>query len=264
MEAPCPSCAAPVEFKSRTSLVSICPFCQSVVARGDKKLEDHGKVADLAETQSSLSLDVKGKFRGKPFRIVGRVQYQHSAGGVWDEWYAQFLNGKWGWLAEAQGQFYMKFQKQVKGESRLPNLDSLEAGAKVQLGENEFTVAEVGEGTITGAEGEIPFDFQPGETHPFAVLYGPEGQYATLDYGSHPAGYIGWQVSLDEIGLAGFVRPRKTPNASQPGMSVVRSVPGHSNCSPPTKQSVSPVPIAVRCLNVTTEICSTWKLLRIK
>ena len=81
--------------------------------------------------------------------------------------------------------------------------------------------------TIAGAEGEIPFDFQPGETHPFAVLYGPEGQYATLDYGSHPAGYIGWQVSLDEIGLAGFVRPRKTPNASQPGMSVVRSVPGH-------------------------------------
>jgi len=204
MEAPCPSCAAPVEFKSRTSLVSICPFCQSVVARGDKKLEDHGKVADLAETQSPLSLDVKGKFRGKPFRIVGRVQYQHSAGGVWDEWYAQFPNGKWGWLAEAQGQFYMTFQKKVKGESRLPSLSSMEAGAKIQLGENEFTVAEVGEGTIAGAEGEIPFDFQPGETHPFADLYGPEGQYATLDYGSHPAGYIGWQVSLDEIGMAGL------------------------------------------------------------
>jgi hypothetical protein len=204
LEAPCPSCAAPVEFKSRTSLVTICPFCQSVVARGDKKLEDHGRVADLVETQSPLSLDVKGKFRGKPFRIVGRMQYQHSAGGVWDEWYAQFPNGKWGWLAEAQGRFYMTFQKKVKDGSELPSLESLEAGAKIQLGDNEFTVAEVGEGTAAGAEGEMPFDFHPGETHPFADLYGPEGQYATLDYGSQPAGYIGWQVSLDEIGMAGL------------------------------------------------------------
>ena len=133
LEAPCHSCAAPVEFKSRTSLVTICPYCQSVVARGDKKLEDHGKVADLVETQSPLSLDVKGKFRGKPFRIVGRVQYQHSAGGVWDEWYAQFPNGKWGWLAEAQGSFYMTFQKKVKDGSGLPSLESLEAGAQIKL-----------------------------------------------------------------------------------------------------------------------------------
>ena len=83
-------------------------------------------------------------------------------------------------------------------------LAGLEAGAQIKLGDNEFTVAEVGEGTAAGAEGEIPFDFHPGETHPFADLYGPEGQFATLDYGSQPAGYIGWQVSLDEIGMAGL------------------------------------------------------------
>lgn len=209
LEAPCPSCAAPVEFKSRTSLVTICPFCQSVVARGDKKLEDHGRVADLVETQSPLKVGVKGKFRGKPFRIVGRVQYKHSAGGIWDEWYAQFTNGKWGWLAEAQGRFYMTFQKKVMGSSGLPELASLSAGAKIKLGENEFTVAEVGEGTLAGAEGDIPFDLRPGVTHPFADLYGPEGQFATLDYGSEPAGYIGWQVSLDEIGMAGLKAAEK-------------------------------------------------------
>lgn len=202
LEAPCPSCAAPVEFRSRTSLVTICPYCQSVVARGDKKLEDHGRVADLVETQSPLKIGARGKFRGKPFRITGRTQYQHSAGGVWDEWYAQFPNGKWGWLAEAQGRFYMTFQKKVKEGSELPELQSLEAGARIQLGDHEFTVAEVGEGTTAGAEGEIPFDFRSGETHRFADLYGPDGQFASLDYGSEPAGYIGWQVSLDEIGMA--------------------------------------------------------------
>lgn len=201
LEAPCPSCAAPVEFKSRTSLVTICPYCQSVVARGDRKLEDHGRVSELVETQSPLKIGVRGRFRGKPFRLLGRTQYQHAAGGVWDEWYAQFPNGKWGWLAEAQGRFYMTFQKKVKEGSELPAIESLEAGATIQLGENEFTVAEVGEATASAAEGEIPFDFRPGTSHPFADLYGPDGQFASLDYGSEPAGYVGWQVSLEEIGL---------------------------------------------------------------
>ena len=61
-QAPCPACGAPVEFKVSASLVTVCPFCSSVIARGDKKLEDHGKVADIVETQSPLKLDLKGKF----------------------------------------------------------------------------------------------------------------------------------------------------------------------------------------------------------
>ena len=44
-EAPCPACGAPVEFKTRTGLVTICPHCQSAVARGDRQVEDIGKVA---------------------------------------------------------------------------------------------------------------------------------------------------------------------------------------------------------------------------
>ena len=113
LQAPCPSCAAPVEFKCRTSLMAICPYCTTCVARGDKGLEDHGKVADLVDTQSPLKVGAKGRFKGKPFRIVGRIQFQHSAGGMWDEWYAEMPGGKWGWLAEAQGRFYMTFEKKL-------------------------------------------------------------------------------------------------------------------------------------------------------
>jgi hypothetical protein len=209
LQAPCPACAAPVEFKSRTSLVTICPFCTSVVARGDKELEDHGKVADLVDTQSPLKIDAKGKFRGKPFRIVGRVQYEHSAGGVWDEWYAQFPNGKWGWLAEAQGRFYMTFRKKVKDGAWVPPIESLNAGGTVRIGEDDFTVAEVGVAKLGGAEGEIPYDVQPGAEHPFADLYGPDGQFVSLDYGDSPTGYLGWQASLDELGMAGLKAAEK-------------------------------------------------------
>ncbi|MHC4875105.1 MAG: DUF4178 domain-containing protein [Planctomycetota bacterium] len=213
LKAPCPACAAPVEFKCRTSLVAVCEFCRSVVARGDKQLEDHGKVADLVDTESPLSVGVRGKFRGKPFRIVGRVQYQHSAGGVWDEWYAEFPNGKWGWLAEAQGRFYITFRKKPKTGSEFPALDSLSAGAAVPLGETEFTVAEVGVATSEGAEGEIPWHLQPNAEHRFVDLYGPDGQFATLEYGDEPAGYLGWQVSLDEIGLAELKPAQKEARA---------------------------------------------------
>ncbi|MBI1311058.1 DUF4178 domain-containing protein [bacterium] len=204
LKAPCPACAAPVEFKSRESLVTICEFCRSIIARGDKQLQDHGKVADLVNTESPLSIGLKGRFRGKPFRIVGRVQYHHSAGGVWDEWYAEFSNGKLGWLAEAQGRFYFTFRKKPKSGSAFPAIESLHPGEKVPLSETEFTVAEVGIAAAAGAEGEIPWDLKPETKHRFVDLYGPDGQFATLEYGTDPAGHLGWQVSLDEIGLAGL------------------------------------------------------------
>src|SRR5436309_619137 len=99
-----------VDFKVSTALVTVCPYCNSVVGRSDKGLEDLGKVADLVESGSPLDVWLKGRFQGVPFDLTGRVQYAHPAGGVWDEWYAHFADGRWGWLAEAQGRFYLTFE----------------------------------------------------------------------------------------------------------------------------------------------------------
>src|SRR6266404_5969145 len=85
LQAACPACGGPVKFEISTSLVTISPSCRSVVARSDKKLEDLGKVADLAETGSPLKVGLVGQYQGKRFRLVGRVQYQPAAGGVGDE-----------------------------------------------------------------------------------------------------------------------------------------------------------------------------------
>jgi hypothetical protein len=205
LQAPCPACAAPVEFKAPGSMVAICPYCSAAVARGDKALEDHGKISDLVDTQSPLSVGIKGKFRGKPYRIVGRLQYRHPAGGVWDEWYAQFPNGKWGLVSEAQGRFYMTFQQKLKEGSSWPNIATFSPGEKVTLKETEFTVSEVSTAEVASAEGEIPFPFEPNGTHPFVDLYGPNGQFVSLDYGNDGAkAFFGWQVSLGEIGLSGL------------------------------------------------------------
>ncbi len=200
-QANCPACAAPVEFLCRTSLVAVCSACQTVVARGDKKIEDHGRVADIVETQSPLKLGLRGRFRTKPFYIIGRTQFQHSAGGVWDEWYCAFPNGKWGWLAEAQGRFYVTFEEKIASD-KLPRAEDLTDGQRVQIGDELFTVAEVGVAETAGAQGEMPVDVVPGATHPFADLYGDEGRFATIDYVSgQPMCFVGWEVGFAELGI---------------------------------------------------------------
>ncbi len=93
----CPACGAPVEFRASSSLVTICEFCRSAVGRGDKHPEDHGKVADVAELKSPLMRGMTGKYRDKKFDVVGRVQYRHPSGAMWNEWYLLFAGEVWGW-----------------------------------------------------------------------------------------------------------------------------------------------------------------------
>lgn len=207
-QANCPACAGPVIFQIGTSLVTVCPYCRSVVARGDKQLEDLGKVADLVDTGSPLKIDLVGQYRGKRFRLVGRSQYKHAAGGIWDEWYAAFPGNRWGWLAEAQGRFYMTFAIKKPQDQPLPPFAKLEIEQHLLLGnKKDFTVAEVGTATTLSAEGEIPFRFEPNQRHDYADLYGAESAFATLDYsGDKPIAYFGHEVTLDELGISPSAR----------------------------------------------------------
>ena len=148
----CPSCGAPIEF-TVGSVVSVCEFCQSAVARTDRKVEDIGKVAELVETPSRLRCGLSGRFNRKPFTVVGRVQYQHPAGGVWDEWYLAFPGGRWGWLAEAQGKTYLMFQRKLPSKVPVPGFDDLKVGTAVKLGSSEFSVTERGCGSGFGRGG---------------------------------------------------------------------------------------------------------------
>ena len=41
----CPSCRAPVEFRPGAGQIKVCEFCQTVIFRGEVKLESLGKVS---------------------------------------------------------------------------------------------------------------------------------------------------------------------------------------------------------------------------
>ncbi|HVF44136.1 MAG TPA: DUF4178 domain-containing protein [Pyrinomonadaceae bacterium] len=212
LQANCPSCGAQVMFKTGSSVVVVCEFCRSVVARTDRGIEDAGKVADIAESGSPLDVGLRGVYLGVAFELTGRAQLQHAAGGFWDEWYAAFSDGRWGWLAEAQGRFYLTFQIQVPQPALLPPYEQLQLGQPVYAipAQQPPVVAEKGTARSLAAEGEIPYMLTPGETYAYADLSGQSGAFGTLDYGEWPPlVFVGREVTLEELGLANAERARE-------------------------------------------------------
>lgn len=220
----CPACGAAVIFKIGSSMVSVCAYCRSVVARGDRSVENLGKVAELAETESPLELNMTGKYEGKRFTLTGRAQLKHEAGGLWDEWYASFPNDEWGWLAEAQGRFYLTFEEEVPENAEIPDFDELEVGATINLNPDwgPLVVAEIGEATGQGAAGEIPYRLEPGQTYRYADLSGPKGAFATLAYGDEegPLVYFGREVTLDDLGVPATAKSRQREARQVEGKSL--------------------------------------------
>jgi Domain of unknown function (DUF4178) len=212
LQANCPACGASISFKTGSSIVVICEFCHSVVARTDRALEDLGKVAEVMETGSPLDVGLKGHHHGVAFELTGRAQLGHEAGGVWDEWYAAFADGRWGWLAEAQGRFYMTFEVSFPERDAIPSFESLELGhpvASIPVSV-PLVVAEKGTARAVGAKGEIPWRLTPGATYAYADLSGPNEAFATIDYSeAPPLFFIGKEVTLAELGVAGARAPER-------------------------------------------------------
>lgn len=207
----CPSCGGPVVFAVGSSMVAVCSYCRSAVARSDRSVEDIGKVAALVDTGAILKVGLVGTYEGQTFRLTGRTQLGHAAGGVWDEWYAAFDGNRWGWLSEAQGHFYLLFEEAAEDES-LPDFDELDPGDEVDLDEIPVrtVVAEVGTATVKGAEGELPFRIVPNSTYSYADLSTADDGFATLDYSqAPPALYVGREVTLDDLGIPKDVRPKQ-------------------------------------------------------
>lgn len=199
--ATCPSCGGTVTFRTASSVVIRCDFCGTVLARSDARLEAIGKLSAVTETASPLALDLRGHYGDVGFRLVGRVQLAHAAGGLWEEWYAHFDDGHWGWIAEAMGRFSLS---RPLPEGSVPAFDRLELGAPVTViaGAPALVVHEKGEARVAAAAGEMPEPLEIGTPFRYADLSGPAGSFATIDYGDEPPSlYFGREVTLADLGL---------------------------------------------------------------
>jgi len=220
----CPNCGGGVSFRAGTSLLTVCPYCSSTVARvgGDiTHLEITGRVAPLAEVGSPLALGMRGSLRNRRFVLLGRAQYDFGAG-PWNEWYAAFEDGRWGWIAEAQGSVIATFEAARPEE---PTFDTAQVGQHVWLSDHRFTIVERREAKMVSAEGELPFPVHPDASFRYCDLRGPGRSFATLDYGDGSSIqhlYFGEALrysDLFDVSALGAAEPAGAPATAAVGLN---------------------------------------------
>lgn len=204
-EAACPSCGAPVAFKSSVALLAVCAHCRSQLFRKDLDLEALGKSAALLEDGSVVQLGTEGRWRGVAFAAAGRLQLRFDAG-LWNEWFLVFDNGDQGWLGEAQGKYAVSFKREPA--AALPPFDQLSVGRKLTLEGRAFEVTDLRTAEYLAAEGELPFRPPLGEKAPLADLTAEGGGFATLDYSEEkPLLFLGQWATPEALSLTNLRVP---------------------------------------------------------
>jgi hypothetical protein len=187
------------------TLLAVCPYCRSLLLRKDLDVENLGKVAQLMPDGSVVQLGAEGRYRDRPFAVIGRVQMRYPDG-FWNEWHLGFLDGTTGWLGEAQGLYSVSFK--AEHAPGLPAYASLKVGAEVALGGETFAVRDRREAEYVSGEGELPFRVPFGEKAPFADLSGSGKRFATIDFSeTPPLLFLGEYVPFDELKLTGLKKP---------------------------------------------------------
>lgn len=197
-------------------MAKVCDYCGTTVVRTDRGLQNLGRVAEIANTPSLIAVGDEGTVGGRPFLVAGRLQLDHGKG-PWDEYYVSFDHGQaWGWLAYAQGRWYVT--QQVQGLVA-PSYETLDLEQEVQLAGQPFRVAERKEGSLRSAQGEMPSPAAPGARFRYADLSGPNKAFATIDYGDGYGTpytvYMGWvftepQLQVTQLGPRSIQKVKTT------------------------------------------------------
>ena len=197
--AACPSCGAPVVFKSAASIFAVCEYCQSTLVRHDQALEDIGKMAALVEDRSPLQLGAEGQYKGVHFALIGRIQIKYSQG-TWNEWHLLFDDMRTGWLSEAAGEYVLTFATYV--EEALPTFVELKIGQRLVLASQAWTVSNIEEAECIAGQGELPFTVGAG--YPVAAVdLRNKANFSTLDFSeTPPLLFVGEAVAFSSLQMS--------------------------------------------------------------
>jgi ribosomal protein S27AE len=231
--AACPNCGAPVGFASAASPIAVCGYCHSTLARDGETLRRIGRVGEVFDDHSPLQLGAAGRWDGRAFTLVGRLQMQ-SPQARWNEWHALFDDaaaaaGRRAWLSEDNGRYALSVDAPVPPAlDAIGPLAALRPGLRLSLLGREWQVAAVVRARVATAEGELPA--LPPLDREFTVveLRNALGEVASLDDADAPALHwsVGRGVELAQLALTGL---RDVPEATlQGGVS-----PPCPNCGAP-------------------------------
>lgn len=193
----CPSCGAPVEFRSHASVMAVCGYCRASVIKDADAVKDLGKISAVLEDFSPIQIGTAGLFGGRGFTVVGRIQLRYGQG-TWNEWYLLFDDGSGAWLGDSSGQFTLTTAREMAPP--LPDFHEIVPGQSCQIGAEHYIAAEKREAECIGGEGELPF--RVGDGWSIRVADFRKGSaFLTLDYtdGAKPVVYSGNAVQLPEL-----------------------------------------------------------------
>jgi Domain of unknown function (DUF4178) len=192
--AACPSCGAPIDFALGAGRVKVCAHCNTVVLRGTARLEDLGRVADLSDTQSPLTLGLTGIYNRRPFSICGHIQKENDTG-LWDEWCLHFEeDDSFAWLSQSEGEWHILVPLPV---DNLPLMDSLPPGTVLRLSGRRYVVEERATAKTVSAEGQLP-NFN--KSHEYVDATGADGTFASLDAADGTTeAFVGHRTTLHEL-----------------------------------------------------------------
>lgn len=197
MKINCPSCGAEVSFKSKSSIFSVCSFCNSTLVRHDLQIDAIGKMSDMPSDLSQLQVGSCGIYEGSKFEIVGRQKIKWSDG-FWNEWYLYFDNGKEGWLAEAQGLYMISFQHEYL--STMPKITEVAPGKNILINKSNFEVNDIKQIECIASQGELPIKSLVGRKSTSVDLCGPNELFANIDFGSDEVRlFVGKYKEFEEL-----------------------------------------------------------------
>jgi hypothetical protein len=200
--AACPGCGAPVEFRSAQSTHAVCSFCRSTVVREGDTLARIGKMSEVFEDYSPLQLMASGRWQGRTFTVIGRLQYKGETG-TWTEWSAVFDDGSGAVLAEDNGSYV--FAQPAQMGRAVPPAADLRVGATTSVAGKPFSVASNVPVHLVSAQGELPKLPPLGQPFTMVELRSAEGEVASIDYGAQPPAVTrGWAVQLEGLQMSGL------------------------------------------------------------
>jgi len=195
----CPSCGAPVEFKSVASVLAVCGFCQSTLVREGDELANLGKMAALIEDRSPLQRGAEGRWKGRHFGLIGRIQLRWEQG-LWNEWHLLFDDGKSGWLSESGGEYVIS--EPVWLPDAQPAFSELHVGQNLSIAGRPYSITNLLTAECVAGEGELPFKVGAGYPAPVADLRDATGGFVTLDYSddsAKPLAFVGTSVEFKTL-----------------------------------------------------------------
>ena len=208
----CPSCGAPVSFRSATSAYAVCEFCRSTLLRDGDDLKNLGRMAELMDDPTLLQIGTEGSFRGLHFAVIGRIQLKHASG-LWNEWHILFDDMRSAWLSEAGGEYVIS--SQVPVSEPLPAFATLAPEMQVSVAGRVFTVTDLESARCIAGQGELPFKVEAGYDVNTADLRGND-RFVTIDYSeTPPLVFVGYPVKFDDLKL-GNLKDRGAASAAGP------------------------------------------------